>query len=184
MNGILAPFNEKREQAIVIVFEAERFPVKYFAIGTLTRTGLRALEFDSLLAQPRCEPVQIVAMRGPADKPRFLQFCNNGVLLHTRLLWIGGNDFKITARAKREQSVLRAASGMNTSKSSVDAGALVDEGDSVIEIVAAEKNVIERRRIAYDLGLSRANGRCNDRARGGSEKSSARDVLHFRTPMH
>jgi hypothetical protein len=68
---------------------------------------------------------------------------------------------------------------MNTSESGANAGAPFDESDAAIKIIAPEKNVIERRRKAYDLGLSRANGRCNDRARGESEKSSAGDVFQF-----
>ena len=70
MRCVGAPFNEKRKQAAMIVFEAERFPMKDFAIGTLARTGLRALEFDSFLAQPSSELVQIVAMLGPTDEAR------------------------------------------------------------------------------------------------------------------
>jgi hypothetical protein len=50
---------------------------------------------------------------------------------------------------------------------------LLDKGDSTVEITAAEKNVIERRRKASDIGLSSPNGRRDGHACGEGEKSSA-----------
>src|SRR6266566_3260258 len=71
MNGVLAPFDEKREQAAVIVLEPERPPSQDFAIRALARAGLRTVKLDSLLAKLLGELFEIVAVRGPANKPGF-----------------------------------------------------------------------------------------------------------------
>jgi len=143
MNGILAPLNEKRKEAAVIVSEAERLPVKDLAIRALTRAGLGAFEFDSVLAQSVGELIQIVAVRGPTDEARFLELVDDGVLLETCLLRIGSDDFQVAARAKREQGVLRAAARMNSAKSGVDSYVFLNKCDAFFEIVAPKKNVVE-----------------------------------------
>lgn len=120
--------------------------MKNLAIRTPARTGLRAFECDSFLAQPRSKLVQIVAMRGPADEPRLFEFRNYGVLFNVGLLWIGGDDLQVASSTEREKCVLRAAPGMNTAKSAANGGALLDEGDTAFEIIAAQKNVIEQKR--------------------------------------
>jgi hypothetical protein len=84
-------------------------------------------------------------MSGPADDARLGQFSNNGILRRAGLLWVGGDDFKVAPRAEREQGVLRASSGMHTAKRSANARALLDEGDSSLELAAAEKDVVEQR---------------------------------------
>ena len=95
MNGIPAPLDEKRQQAAVIVLEPEGPPPEEFAIRALARAGLRTFKLDSLLAKLLGEFVEIVAVRGPANKPGFGQLGNNRVLLHAGLLGIGRDDFEV-----------------------------------------------------------------------------------------
>src|ERR1700758_1414571 len=84
-------------------------------------------------------------MSGPADDAGLGQLSNNGILRRARLFWVGGDDFKVAPRAEREQGVLRAATAMHTAKRSANARALLDEGDSALELAAAEKDMIEQR---------------------------------------
>jgi hypothetical protein len=65
-------------------------------------------------------------------------------LLDLILLGIRRNHFEIAALAEREQCVARTTAGMHTAKGGADAGTLLDEVDTAIEVVTAEKNVIEQ----------------------------------------
>ena len=67
---------------------------------------------------------------------------------------------------------------MHATECGANTGVLFDEGDAAVKIATTEKNVIERRRKASNLGLSCPERRRDDRACAKSEKSSARDVLH------
>jgi hypothetical protein len=90
-------------------------------------------------------------MSGPADKARFGQFEQAVVVWSSGLLRIGGDDFKVPTGvelhagrlAEREQSVACAASGMDAAECGWNTGALFDELDAAIEIVATEKEVIK-----------------------------------------
>ena len=144
MNGTLAPFNEERKQAAVIVLETKSLPTKNLAIGTLARTGLRAFEFNPRLAKLSGKLFQVVAMRGPTDEARLLERGNDGVLFHTRLFGIGRDNLEIAARPEREQSVLRASTGVDAPKRGANAAVLFNERDAALEIAAAEKKVIEQ----------------------------------------
>jgi hypothetical protein len=74
--------------------------------------------------------------------------CFEGKLLDTVLvlLGVGRNDFEIAAFAEREECVASAAAGMDTAHCGADASALLDEVHAVVEVIAAEENVIEKRR--------------------------------------
>src|SRR5215469_6059509 len=181
MSSVGAPFNEKRQQAVMIIFQAERLPVKDFAIRALPRSGLRTFKFDSFVAQPGRKLIQIVAMCSPTDKARLFEFCDDRVLSHARLFRIGSDDFEVATRiqvsgaalTQRNKRVLRAAAWMDTAEHSRDSGALLDKGDAAIEITTAEKDVIKQCRKACNLALRRPNGRRQDCSRGDSDKSSA-----------
>ena len=56
---------------------------------------------------------------------------------------VGRDDFEIVSVTKGEQSVARAASGMNAAECGGDPGMFLDESDACLEIARAEKNVIE-----------------------------------------
>src|SRR6516162_11343348 len=95
MHGVFAPFDEKRQQAAVIVLKPERPPSEDFAIRALARAGLRTFKLDSLLAKLLGEWSEIVAVRGPANKPGFGQLGNDRVLLDVGLFGIGRDDFEV-----------------------------------------------------------------------------------------
>jgi hypothetical protein len=67
------------------------------------------------------------------------------------LLGIRGDDFEVTTRikffatglAQRNEGVAGAASGVDATERGADAGVFFDEGDAVIEVAAAEEDVIE-----------------------------------------
>src|SRR5215472_10589736 len=181
MHSVRRPFDEERKKAAVVVFEPESFPMEDLSIRALTRTWLWAIELDSFLEQPRGELVQIVAMRGPTDEARFFQILNDGVLPHARLFRIGSDDFKVATRiqvskaalAQRKKRVLRAAARMDTAEGSAHACMFFDKADAMVEIVAAEQNVIEQCRKACDLLLCGPNRRCHDRSRRENAKGPA-----------
>src|SRR5215472_10892771 len=68
---------------------------------------------------------------------------------------------------------------MDTAENCRNASALLDESNAAFEIVAAEKNVIERCRKTSDLCLIGPERSRDDRSSSVAKKSSARDVFHF-----
>ena len=91
-------------------------------------------------------------MGGPADQARLRerrQFF--GERIFGVLLGIGGDDFEIAAGAQGEQGVLSAAAGMDAAERGPDASALFDEVDAALQIVAAEKDVVEHWRHLCDV---------------------------------
>src|SRR5438045_6981097 len=91
MNGTLAPFNEERKQAAVIVLETKSLPTKNLAIGTLARTGLRAFEFNPRLAKLSGKLFQVVAMLGSTDEARPLVRVSDSSLISTWLYDFGAD---------------------------------------------------------------------------------------------
>jgi len=90
-------------------------------------------------------------MRGPADQPGRGQFFEPVDLqlrerLDMLLLRVRRNDFEVASLTQREQSVVRPAARMNTAKCGTDAGMLLNEVYTAIEIVTAEQDMIEQRR--------------------------------------
>src|SRR5580658_1590529 len=93
------------------------------------------------------------------------------------LLGIGGDDFEVAAGvqfraarlAEREESIARAASRMDAAECGRDAGVLFDEGDTAIEIAAAEKDMIEHGGRPFFL---RGKQRAGTNSRGGEEDGS------------
>ena len=71
-------------------------------------------------------------------------------MLYAGLSWIGRDDFQIASPVKGKQSVLRATARMDAAESGANAGVLFDKRDAALQIVAAEKNVVEQR--GYLLG--------------------------------
>ena len=115
------------------------------AIGTFARTWCRAFSGDSGFGEVGGEYLKVAGMRGPADETRggeFFELCWQ-LGLRGSLLRIWRDDFEITMRAEREKGVLRAAAWMNSTECGADAAVLFYEIDAALEIVAAEKNVIE-----------------------------------------
>src|ERR1700751_3328564 len=90
-------------------------------------------------------------MRGPAHQARLGKFldCAQQRRRAVGLLWIGRDDLEIpafflcTGSTKRKQSVLCAAAGVGSTECGADASVLFDERDASLEVVGAEKYVVE-----------------------------------------
>src|SRR6266446_4208206 len=83
-------------------------------------------------------------MNGPTDEARFFHLADLREVDDFLLRGIRGDDFQVTALAERKQGVARAAAGMDSADGGADAGVLLDELHAEIEVVAAEKDVIEQ----------------------------------------
>ena len=57
MNRVGAPFDEEGEEAGVVVFEIESFPLEETAVGTFARTGIRAIEGETCVSETDCKSV-------------------------------------------------------------------------------------------------------------------------------
>ena len=96
------PLNEEREKAVGVVFQVERLPAEFFAVGAFARTGSRAFGNDGLLFELGGVTFDVVAkVRGPTNEARFgevLEFVEQrrGA---AGLLRIGRDDFEIAAEA-------------------------------------------------------------------------------------
>jgi hypothetical protein len=71
MGGVGAPFNEEGEQAGLVVFEIESFPLEEAAVRAFAGAGIGALEGDVCVAEACCELIEVAGMGGPSDKARF-----------------------------------------------------------------------------------------------------------------
>jgi hypothetical protein len=143
MQRIGTPFDKEGEQTVSIILEIESFPLQEFAVRTLTRAGSRTIKRNARLAQPHREFLEITWVRGLTDQMRRGQLLEMSDLLLSEwldavLFRIGRNNFQIAALAERKQSVTRATARMNTANGGADAGTLLDEIYTTIEIVTAE----------------------------------------------
>jgi hypothetical protein len=67
MNRVGAPFDEEGEEAGVVVFEIESFPLEKTAVGAFAGARIGTIEGNVCVAETRREFVEIAGMSGPAD---------------------------------------------------------------------------------------------------------------------
>jgi hypothetical protein len=72
MNSAGAPFDEKGQHPVFLIFEIQSFPFKQATIGTLSRTRHGTLEVDATIAELSGE-LGNVARMGPAYESLFGQ---------------------------------------------------------------------------------------------------------------
>ena len=163
VDGVGAPLDEKREKAGLIVLEIESLPLEEAAVGTLARAGIGAVESDVCIAKASRKLVQVAGMSGPANEARLDDLRQALVVWGVGLQRIERNDFEIVPFTKRDESVARAASGMNATECGADAGVFFDEGNAEIEIVAAEEDVVEHGGRSFFFGGKQRAGTGNGR---------------------
>jgi hypothetical protein len=176
MRRVGAPFNKKGKQTVGVVFQVQCFPVQDAAIGAFARTGSWSFGGDSGSGKIGREHLKVAGMRRPSDQAGL------GELFELRwkfgrragLLRIGCDDFEVAASAEREKRVLRASPWVNSAVCGANTGVLFDESDAKLEIVRAEKDVIEHRWHLVDqrrhvrlLPLTAKEGVGNDERRTG-----------------
>jgi len=139
-----APFNEEGEEAVAVVGEVDRFPVEDAPIGTLSGAVVWAFEFDFVFLEQLRDDGDIRRMNGPPDEAWIGQGAELRVMDDLALRGIGSDDFQIATLTERKESISRAAAGVNAAEGGTHAGGLFDEFDAAVEIIAAEKDVIEQ----------------------------------------
>jgi len=82
-------------------------------------------------------------MSGPGDETRLGEFLQSVMIGRVGLLGIERDDFEIVFFAEGEECVARATSRMDAAECGANAGEFFDEGDAVVEVAAAEKDVVE-----------------------------------------
>lgn len=120
--------------------------MKQLTIRTFSRTGGRSLKLDTSLAEMGGELADVSQMRGPAYDSRGGQFSQIARVRRFGLLRIRCDDFEIVPFTKGEKRISRTAARMNATEARADISVFFDEGYTAVEIVAAEKNMIEHRR--------------------------------------
>ena len=183
MRRIRAPFDEEREEAIGVVLEVDRLPMQHAAIGSFTRTRSRPFGDDSGPGQVGCKHFQIAGTGGPADQARSGKRLQSfGEWIFGRLLRVGRDDFQVAALSEREKRIFSTAARMNSAKFGSHASVLFDEGDTRLEVAAAEKDVIEHgrhlideRHIGFLLALREEDRR---RKRGRNTKLNEGSAAH------
>ena len=143
MSSSGAPFDEKGKYAMLVVLEFQSFPLKEEAVGPFSRAGSRTLEGDTIVFEVGGELGDVARMGGPSHEARLSQFQQVAGVRCTGLLRVWGNDFEIVFFTQREKSIAGAAAGMDAAERSAYAGALFDKSDATVQVVAAEKDVIE-----------------------------------------
>jgi len=144
MHGASSPLDEEWEQTAGIVFECERFPVEDSAVGTFARAGLRPDHLNAFAFEALCERFDVAWVRRPAYDHGFFELAKIAFVFRVGLLRIGRDDFEIAIFAEREQRVLRAGAGMDSTECCAHAGALFDERDAFFQVGATDQNVIEQ----------------------------------------
>ena len=166
--------NKEWQQTVGVVFEIQRLPVQDFAVGALARAWGRAFCDDASLLEFCGEGCDVSGMGGPADQARFRQlrdeFSNMGTAV---LLRIGRDDFEIATGAQREQRVLRATTGVDSAECGADSAVFFDKVDAALEIVAAEKDVVEHR-----WHLINQRGMVGSALSGGKKKRGSETSSH------
>ena len=178
VDGVGAPLDEERKQAVDIVLQVESFPLEEATVGAFSRAGIGAVEGDVCVAETSCELVEVAGMCGPADEARLDELRQTVMDRRAWLLRIGGDDFEVAARveffaaafAQRNERVARASPGMNAAECSANAGMFFNEVDAAIEIAAAEEDVIKH---DGDLIACRHEFGSQREAGGGCDKKSA-----------
>jgi len=101
MNRVGAPFDEEGEEAGVVVFEIESFPLEETAVGAFAGARIGAVESETCSAQTNCECIEVAGMSGPADQARLGQLLQAVVIWHAGLQRIRRDDFEIVFFAER-----------------------------------------------------------------------------------
>src|SRR5208282_3690790 len=85
-------------------------------------------------------------MSGPTDEARRVEILQGKRpwIFGIGLRGIEGDDFQIMPLTEGEKSVLRAAARMHATESRADSGAPLNKVDSTLQVLAAEKNVIQQ----------------------------------------
>ena len=163
-----------------LVGEVEGFPVENAAIGAGSRAGCRPFEGDSCFAEFLGEGIEVAGVRGPADEFRLGEESQAESILCAGLVRIGRDDFEIPPLAEGKQRVARAATGMDSADGGADTDAVLDKGDAGVEIVAAEKNVVEQGGYLF-IFIAEGDWRRDERGAREREEQSARNgVRHGR----
>src|SRR5215510_4351425 len=118
MPGVSTPLNKEGQEAIGVIFESQRLPVEFFAVGAFAGTGNGAVGVDTVLFEFGGEGFDVVAeVSGPTYQARLGELFQ---LVEQRrdtggLFRIRRDDFEIATEAlracgtEREESVLCAA---------------------------------------------------------------------------
>jgi hypothetical protein len=120
--------------------------LKQAAVGTLSRTGNRALEVDAITAEVSGEPADVARLGSPAYESRLGQLLQIAHVWRSGLLGVRRNDFEIVPVTEREKRITGPAARMNAAERRADTSVLFDECHTAVEIVAAEKNMIKHGR--------------------------------------
>src|SRR5437868_11721933 len=97
MLGVLAPLDEERQKAAVVVAQRERFPPERLAGRPLARAGAHRLEGDAGTPEPLHDGVHVVYVRSPADQPGRFDAMELPHIRAPRLLRVGRDDLEIPA---------------------------------------------------------------------------------------
>src|SRR5712692_4297865 len=144
VNRVGAPFDEEGQKAVAVVGKVDGFPSENAAVRALSRAVVGAREGDFVFAELLGDGSNVRRMHGPADEARVGHGAELRVVDDFALLRVRSDDFQVAALAEREECIAGAAAGMDSADGGADADVLFDKFDAAIEIVAAEKDVIEQ----------------------------------------
>src|SRR5229473_7445329 len=170
-----APLDEEREQPVAVVGKVDGFPGENAAVRALSRAVVGAREGDFVFAELLGDGSNVRRMHGPADEARVGHGAELRVVDDFALLRVRSDDFQVAALAEREECIARAAAGMDSADGGADADVLFDKFDAAVEIVAAEKDVIEQGGHLVVIFLARRprDGRRYNRASSQGKKTPA-----------
>src|SRR5229473_3197694 len=177
VNRVGAPFDEEGQKAVAVVGKVDGFPSEDAAVRALSGAVCGAREGDFVFAELIGDGSDVRRMDGPADEARVGHGAELRVVDDFALLRVRSDDFQVAALAEREECIAGAAAGMDSADGGADADVLFDKFDAAIEIVAAEKDVIEQCGHLVVIFLARrpVDGRRHNRASGQSKKAPARN---------
>src|SRR5260370_7095105 len=144
VDGVRAPFDEEGEKAVAVVGEVDGFPSEDAAVRALSGAVVGACEGDLVFAKLLGDGSDVRRMDGPAHEARIAHFPDLREMADLLLSRGRGDDFQVAAVSERAGCVARAAAGMDSANRGAHAGALFDQFAAAIEIVSAEKDVIEQ----------------------------------------
>src|SRR5882762_4907077 len=162
---------------MAVVGEIDGFPVEDAAVRTLSGAVGRAGEFHFVFAELLGDGGDVRRVDGPANEARVGHGADLREVSNFRLCGIGSDDFQVAALTQREESVACAAARMDPADGGENAGSLLDKFDALIEIVAAENDVIEQSGHVIVVFIARdpQNRRSRESAASYGEEISARE---------
>ena len=142
-------------------------PLQQAAVGPFARTGSRTFEGESRFLEVSGEWAEIAGMGGPAYEARLVKFQQvGGCPMQPGCCGIGRNDFQIVFLPSERRALRVPRPGWTPPNAARTPSALFDESDAAVEIVAAEKDVIEHRQADQTLAAREKFGR-QERLRPG-----------------